>query len=728
MSAGADLLAQWNYNSTTGNDYFVITLPDRGKWILSPIDNHYYTPSDGAGWYSLTSIADRVGNAISFQYNSSYGDLMPVITEIDDSKGAALLTVQRDSLGDITSISDRYNRSVYYHVGTYNTMNVGQLPSYQELDHVSQIVATGSANPPDRYVYGYTDVLNGEGNEEVPFLTGITVPSPTGNGTSTAKLSYLPYTDYVNTITDGNGNVTTFTQVDANHTKVSVANAQGQVAYSYTVGYDNNMSATTTTNGSNQTVVQSDTYSDPNDPYKPSQIQNGDGVASGGSNGDGTCSYTWDQYGNALTATNSYGVTTKYSLNYTQFALGELESIQIGNQTPTSYTYYEPSGLLKTVSEPMPGTTSSGQTVQYSYTYDSLGNTLTATKPGNNAATSITTTYGYISDPAYNYSTTEGLGKPITVTNNLGNTSHLRYDARGNCITAIDALGNEVDVTFNLADQKLETEYPSTIQSGARVYTEVNYIYTGGPANAVTTFDSNGNPVQQVQASYGLEGETLTQSGNQQSKSNTYDALYRTTSLTDANGKTTHYTYNSAGYLATVSFPLANGQYDTIQDVSYDDNGNLLKSIDGRGIETDYTYNDPENQLTDVTYPAYAAYNQQITYDNYGREASIADYAGTRSFVYDDLDKPVMINTTYTGVPAQSISYSYYPNGSRESMTTPAGSFNYDYDADGRLTSLMNPFNEQFNWQYLANSWVWSQQSGNAFKAVYGYNCQGECN
>ena len=69
------------------------------------------------------------------------------------------------------------------------------------------IVATGTGSPPNRYAYGYQDVANGEGTEEVPFLHTITVPSPTGTGNATCAINYATNgTCYVSSTVDANSN------------------------------------------------------------------------------------------------------------------------------------------------------------------------------------------------------------------------------------------------------------------------------------------------------------------------------------------------------------------------------------------------------------------------------------------------------------------------------------------------------------------------------------------
>ena len=103
-----------------------------------------------------------------------------------------LVTFNRNGAGNLTAINDRYGRSIVYRVSTFATANVpsGWAQSYVEVDHVSQIVTTGTTNPPDRYAYGYYNVPNGEFSEQVPFLHTITVPSPTGTGNATATIDY----------------------------------------------------------------------------------------------------------------------------------------------------------------------------------------------------------------------------------------------------------------------------------------------------------------------------------------------------------------------------------------------------------------------------------------------------------------------------------------------------------------------------------------------------------
>src|SRR5207248_293580 len=144
-----------------------------------------YSGGTSGLYYSLAQVQDRLGNAIVFNYGAYGPTRFPLITSITDaSNGSTLLAITRaaDGTGNITGVSDAYGRSVYYHTGTYATTNVpaGFPQSYQEVDTVSQVVPTGTVNPPFQWSYGYQNVSNLENSEQVPFLHTLTVPSPTG--------------------------------------------------------------------------------------------------------------------------------------------------------------------------------------------------------------------------------------------------------------------------------------------------------------------------------------------------------------------------------------------------------------------------------------------------------------------------------------------------------------------------------------------------------------------
>jgi YD repeat-containing protein len=234
------------------------------------------------------------------------------------------------------------------------------------------------------------------------------------------------------------------------------------------------------------------------------------------------------------------------------------------------------------------------------------------------------------------------------------------------------------------------------------------YLYPGGPKIRVAAYDDQGAQARQTTLTLGPEGELISQSGSAESVGYTYDAAYRLKTISDGKNQTTSYTYDEVGNLATVE--LVNG--DTVQYPEHDPLGNVLKRIDPNDVTTTYKYDDPQSLLTDIEYPDTPSLDVHYNYDSaYGRVTSVEDGTGTISFDYDDLDLVTSAVTTYTYLPARTVEYSYYSNGSLDTLTTPVGDFEFTYDSAGRPTGLTNPFSESFSWTYYNNNWLDTQTS-----------------
>ncbi len=734
VRSGFPTLLDWNYDGSPLGHY-TVTSKNRTKWVTGGV-------IAAVNCYPLSQIVDRNGHAITFRYGAAPVSFdWPLLSSITNEAGTALLTIARatDGSGNIVSVTDCYKRQIFYHDGTFANAQVPKpwARTLQLLDRVSQIVpSNGTTTPPDLYVYGYTNLSNGNLSattpgtyELIPLLTSCKTPSPTGTGQSTLTWNYDPKTDYITSESDGNGNVTAYTY-GANSTIVSHQDSHGKAFYVETIGYDNNMNPTTDTDGAGR-QTESPTYSDPLDPSAPSSITDAN---------NHTTSYTWDQFGNKTSETSPRGTKTVYTYDYSQFALGELTRVQEGTKTATSVSYYEPSGLPQTVNVPQPGTSGTGAVVTSAFTYDGYGNVLTVVAPGNNAASTIKTTLAYTGDGTS--VTSPSIGEPLAVTDNLGKVTHLRYDAQGQVVAVIDALGNETDTSYaegsggvSLGNQVQSVSLPATGQTGSgHGGSAVTYLYPGGPALSQSMSDESGRTVRQVTTTYGQEGETLSVSGSTEPVSYTYDALYRLTALTDGGSHVTRYFYKASGYLDTVTYPGYTGPVpvyssstdgwtnvsgpDSVRYPSYDAIGNLLSRVDGRGQTTAYAYNDAESLLTGITYPSGTLAGVSLSYDGYGRLSAMSDGTGSQTYAYDNSDALTAKTVTWPGLSAKTVSYSFYPDGSRAGMTADGQAFSYGYDAVGRPTNLANASGEQAAWSYRDNGWLQSKVLGNSANAT----------
>lgn len=677
-----------------GSGYFVNGIPGAttGVWqsitVTQKDQTEWRFTQVSTGVYALTRVMNGAGRSIELLWGSNRN----LVQVSDPVSNTVMLSLAYGTDGRLSSVADNFGRKVVY----ANSVPTGSSPG--RLQSVSQVVAVAATNPPARWTFTY-DTANGQQ------LKTITVPSPTGSGASTSTINY-DARGRVTSLVDANGNKHVYTY-NATNTQVQVKNSANTVIQSWTQKFSADWRDTGTTDSNNKSTVVE--YNDPQNPGKATRIVDKNNKAT---------TYTFDQHGNILTRTSPRNITTTYTWNYTAFPLGRLMSVQEGAKPATTFSYYEPSGLVQSVTSASP--VGSG-TVTTTYTYDTLGNILTVTGPGNNAASQIVTTYNYTTDGTYTQAAK--VGQPLTVTNNLGHATHMRYDAQGRTTSVTDALGYVTNTSYNLAGQPEEVQLPATGQTGTGRGRTVNaYLYTGGPLLTTTFYDESNAQTRQVSRSYGLEGELLSVSGSTEPASFTYDALYRLKTLKDGNNNTTTYNYNGVGNISSVQMP--GGQ--TVQYPSYDFAGNPLQRIDGNNVTTNYLYNDAENLLTDIQYPATPGLNVHIGYDNYGRRTSMTDGTGSHSYAYGNADELQSTTTTYTGLPAQTISYGYYANGSRQSMTTPAGSFSYTYDGAGRVTGLTNPFGESSVWSYLNNDWLNTQTLGNGAQTTYSHNGLGQ--
>jgi RHS repeat-associated protein len=764
VQPGFSYLVNWKYNSSSGTTYYVITDSDRTQYVTSPISS-----STLCG--VLTQMIDRNGNYINFNYTAPVAEptqwsteAWPLLASITDSNGSPLMVINRvqDGTGAIASVDDRYGRTVYYHVGYYAASAPKFSPFVYGLDYVSQIEPTDTANAPFRYQYGYANTANTDG-DELPKLSTISVPNPSGSTTpSTATISYDPTYATVESVTDGNGNAATFESVNSsgaqawgtNFEKVTNTGVNMPQAYSETYSFNSSMAGLTQTDGAGNQIATK-VYGDANNPYSPTTVTDANGKV-------WTYTYTTNGFGDEATEVTPRGTTTTNTWSYANFGLGEVtesqESYSAGGTTtykaPNSFTYYEPSGLTHTITKPKPGTVNSSSEVTYSYTYNSLGDMTQMVTPGNNSTTSITDTFGYGSTPQ--------IGQVLTSTDNLGHSTTFTYDNQANVTSRTDALGYTTYYGntsglygYNIANQNVLMTFPATGESGTgNSCSTTTYLYPGGPAVSNHSFNEAGTQIRQTTYDYGPEGERTSVSGSTETADYTYDANYRQHSLTDGNGNVTTYYYNEQGYLDSVTYPgyagptpvysTTTGTWsnvagaDSERNARYDGDGDVLTRVDGRGVTTTYSYTDPENKLTGVSYnvgtsgvPSQASIS--LTYDGFGRlltanngvtETLYGYTSGSTTYPgYDDLDKPLNVQTGFyiSGSIAfsKNVNYTYYNDGSKASTVTPAGTFSYDYDGAGRPSSETNPFSETTSWSYLNNNWLSGQTLGDGGSTAY---------
>jgi len=252
------------------------------------------------------------------------------------------------------------------------------------------------------------------------------------------------------------------------------------------------------------------------------------------------------------------------------------------------------------------------------------------------------------------------------------------------------------------------------------------------------------------------------------------------TSLISPLGRTTTYTYDKRGLLATMQDAMQG-----LVRMTYDSKGNAIAISDQKGNTTTFGYDqlyrpittrDPLGRESRVTYDAMNRVTEGIdrigrrvtmtydaldrlsaavyqdatvnyTYDAESRLTRIDDtQSGSVQWAYDEADR-LLTETSAAGVvryaynatsqlvsmtaaDRAAVNYGYDPAGRLRSITQGTDTFTYSYDTISRLSSLQAPNGVTTSYDYDANSrltHLLHNASGNAIEEYrYTYNADSE--
>lgn len=404
-----------------------------------------------------------------------------------------------------------------------------------------------------------------------------------------------------------------------------------------------------------------------------------------------------------------------------------LSSVSDGNRQLT-FSYMSGTNLLSSVKDPL------GREVKFGYTYNQTTDEYMLTTYTD--AKGQQTTYEYGDDQQRS---TARLLTRIQMPR--GNYVENQYDANRRLVQTANGVGGvpqaqtSISVTSNYANGQASTETQMQVEEGGNQatytysYNENNMLsaLSGADglnctlsydneqhpqlATGITTnrgsisdieFDDNGNLLSfTVQA----DGDTYT-------KSMTYNSLNCLTSITDANGNTTTYDYDSKGNLTNIHAPEGVNVSMTL-----DSRGLVTSSTDAMGRSTQYTYNVYGN-LTGTNETALGLTTKN-TYDQASRLIETEDELGRKkTFIYDVNDNLVEENNALN----HTTKYGYDANDNLTAITNAKGGMttltydattdlltalsfadatkHYEYYADGMLKTLTKPDGTQLTRTY----------------------------
>ncbi|GAA4042763.1 LysM peptidoglycan-binding domain-containing protein [Parerythrobacter jejuensis] len=382
--------------------------------------------------------------------------------------------------------------------------------------------------------------------------------------------------------------------------------------------------------------------------------------------------YTYDAYGNRITARAKSATTSKVAGGTTTYA-------------------YDKRGLLVAETLPVKSYAASGavaaSTVTNTFAYDARGNRITMVE-AQGLSEQRTTQYVY--DKANRLK--ETIGQTF-----IGKTprEYIYYDARGNITETKDAGGGRTIYFYDDLNRKVVEI------NAAGTYSKYTYDKNGN----VTQTRVYANAVSLPSGGGSLSEAPGAPSGGSRTTNYTYDNLNRMLTSAIAAGVQTGY-FNGSSWVATASAIQSSYQYDANGNVVkmtdpngrttwsyYDKAGRKTSQVDGERYRTDWTYDSEGNVTRERRFVNRAATPNSVTtppsVSSNGSLDRITD------FTYDkvgnrETEKRLNVlkhNGSGAHVNTHSqISYLYNGLGqvTRKTEAT-AEQTNYKYDAGGRL-------------------------------------------
>jgi RHS repeat-associated protein len=303
---------------------------------------------------------------------------------------------------------------------------------------------------------------------------------------------------------------------------------------------------------------------------------------------------------------------------------------------------------------------------------------------------------------AEDYTYDAATGKPASVTDARGFTTHFTYNAQGQTTSVTDAKGqtttyiyeaNGVDlrevrdagnrVVARLTYDNYHQPIAVTLDPNGRdETTSIGYTAWGAledvtdPQGDLTSYnyDATSRRLLNVTRSNGGTPVTLA--------AYTYNTRGQVTSATDASGLSLAYEYNDLGYVSKITYP--DGTYEQRDDVCCGMPGAVR---DRAGKLTYYDY-DPMKRLARVQDSA--GHTLQLEYDEVGNLSALLDSKGSvTSWRYDSRDRPVQKTYSGGGYEAWSYDAAGHLSAARDARGQTTG---YAYDPNDNLVLVDYPY------------------------------------
>jgi RHS repeat-associated protein len=619
-----------------GDNTFTLMNKTRDQTVFNVAVND---PGGNTSTGTLSKFVDRHGYQTVLTTN-----LDGTIQKVTDPAGR-ILTFGYTTIGSKTFVANITDGAARQVIFTYGT-NSGDATTYQSLIQV-QDVGLGLRH----FTYDTNHYLQ-------------TITDPRGGQTTNV---YDPNSHHVISQTDAMQRQTTLSYSGAVTTVTDPSQHQMQFEFI------NNILMSRTMGTSPNTVATTYAY----DPLALGQ------TAVVGSLGEAATA-TRDANDNALSSTDPMGRVSTRTFNTFSEPLTDLDPSQVATTTT-----YNGTGDVATISRPLLGT-QQVQTTTYTYTDAQHVGDVTSITDGDNKVwlvghdiygnrTSLTDPLGDRTTYAF-----DSVGRMTSMVTAKGNVSGGKpanftwtytFDAFGNRLTATDPLTHRVTYHYD-ADQNLD----QMTDADGNVAT---FVYDAD--NELTQKKRADSPQTMLTTDYNPDGTVLNQKDGKGNPILTfgYNTFAQRTTVTDALGNTTTYTFDNVGNITSKQDP----------------GGNC--SATPPAACTMYAY-DAANQLTSVTFSDGTTPNiSGIKYDPSGQRIAATDGTGTSAWAWDSLNRLV----SYTNGNGAQVQWVYNLRNLPTTVTYPTTlSVTEGYDNAGRWTSAQDWNGNLTTFGYDANS------------------------
>lgn len=427
--------------------------------------------------------------------------------------------------------------------------------------------------------------------------------------------------------------------------------------------------------------------------------------------------YSYDKNGNLTTETDAHGNKTSYTYDDHNW----VTSVKDPSGYVTKMTY-DKNGNITSVTGP------NGEKNTYTYNLDNLLETISENSGAkksyvyNDNAQVVSETIEGLGTKFYKYTN----GRLTSVTDFLGNEILTEYDANGNISSVTDRDGNKTAYKYD----NLNRIISETTSDGT-----ISYTYDGrGNKTSVTdrrgdtvnyTYDGN-NLITQLETAKGItkfaydnEGRLTSQTAPDDTiLSNVYDAAGHVVKSVNGEGEISEYTYDAVGNVKTIT--AVNGDEKCIQTNEYYPNGKLKKTTFADGTTQSYEY-DKSWRITKITD---GLGNSTITeYDLNGNVIRVTDAEGNKTeYTYDIYGRILTVKDANGNITACD---GYDANGNCLQITLPSGQvITFSYNNEGlpiQVTTNHNGENVSIFYEYDAAGRVnkYTDEEGNEFITEY---------